>query len=106
MAEQLPQNIMTFIFHIYASQELYQSNEQIHNEVTQIENIFPNSSFLKTQRALLFYHSKGTSLTSLIVVLLPTFPQISTKPNASSPRSSNPILTVSIILTSTPTFST
>jgi len=50
---------MTFIFHIYASQELYQSTKQIHNQLTQIEGIFPDSPFLKTQRALLFYHSKG-----------------------------------------------
>ncbi|KAF2841154.1 TPR-like protein [Patellaria atrata CBS 101060] len=58
LTEQLPQNIMTFIFHVYSSQELYQSTEQVHNELTQIQNIFPDSAFLKTQRALLFYHSK------------------------------------------------
>lgn len=51
---------MTLIFHLYSSQELYQYTDAIHQELTDLENIFPNSQFLKTQRALLFYHSKGT----------------------------------------------
>ncbi|OCL02236.1 anaphase-promoting complex subunit CDC23 [Glonium stellatum] len=55
---QLPQNIMTFIFHVYTSQELYQSTDQVHTELSQIQDIFPTSAFLKTQRALLFYHTK------------------------------------------------
>jgi anaphase-promoting complex subunit 8 len=55
---QLPQNLMTFIFHVTASQELYAVNDQIHTSLTQILNIFPTSAFLKTQRALLHYHNK------------------------------------------------
>lgn len=58
VTDQLPRNLMTFLFHIYTNQELYQSTEQIHNELTQVQNIFPSSAFLKTQRALLYYHSK------------------------------------------------
>ncbi len=58
IAPQLPQNLMTLIFHLYASQELYQSSEITHNQLTELESIFPKSQFLKTQRALLFYHSK------------------------------------------------
>ncbi|EEH05263.1 cell division cycle protein [Histoplasma capsulatum G186AR] len=58
IADQLPQNIMTLIFHLYCSQELYQATEDTHHMLTELENIFPNSAFLKTQRALLFYHSK------------------------------------------------
>ena len=49
---------MTYIFHIFTSQELYQCNEHVHNELTQIQGFFPSSAFLKTQRALLYYHSK------------------------------------------------
>ena len=56
---ELPKNIMTLIFHLHASQELYQSTEQTHQQLTELENIFPKSQFLKTERALLFYHSKG-----------------------------------------------
>jgi anaphase-promoting complex subunit 8 len=56
--ERLPQNLMAFIFHVYASQELYSSNEQVHTSLSQILAIFPASAFLKTQRALLHYHSK------------------------------------------------
>ncbi|KAL1302977.1 hypothetical protein AAFC00_003294 [Neodothiora populina] len=55
---QLPKNIMTFMFHIYCSQELFQSNEQVYGEIDQISTIFPKSAFLQTQRALLHYHSK------------------------------------------------
>ncbi|KAF2245933.1 cell division cycle protein-like protein 23 [Trematosphaeria pertusa] len=55
---RLPQNIMTFVFHVAASQELYQSTEQVHSALTQVLSIFPTSSFLKTQRALLHYHAK------------------------------------------------
>lgn len=50
---------MTYIFYLYASQELYQFTEQIHQRLTELEQVFPESQFLKTQRALLFYHSKG-----------------------------------------------
>ncbi|KAF2754654.1 TPR-like protein [Pseudovirgaria hyperparasitica] len=56
--EQVPPNIMAFIFHIYSSQELYQSTDRVHANLNEIESIFPTSSFLKTQRALLYYHSK------------------------------------------------
>ncbi|KAF2728163.1 anaphase-promoting complex subunit CDC23 [Polyplosphaeria fusca] len=55
---RLPQNLMAFIFHISASQELYQSTDEVHNALTQLESIFPLSAFLKTQRALLHYHAK------------------------------------------------
>jgi anaphase-promoting complex subunit 8 len=59
ISEQLPQNIMAYIFYVYTSQELAQHNDIIHNQLTQVLHIFPNSSFLKTQRALMYYHSKG-----------------------------------------------
>lgn len=49
---------MSFIFHVYASQELYQTNEQVHNALSQVLGYFPESAFLKTQRALLHYHAK------------------------------------------------
>lgn len=55
---RLPQNLMTFIFHVTSSQELYVVNEQIHTSLSQILTIFPSSAFLKTQRALLHYHNK------------------------------------------------
>ncbi|KAJ9302653.1 hypothetical protein DTO271G3_27 [Paecilomyces variotii] len=58
VADLLPQNIMTLIFHCYCSQELYQATEDTHQTLTELESIFPNSAFLKTQRALLYYHSK------------------------------------------------
>ncbi|KAF3039025.1 Anaphase-promoting complex subunit 23 [Didymella heteroderae] len=58
LSGQLPQNLMAFIFHITASQELYQVTEGVQNSLTQLMAIFPTSAFLKTQKALMFYHSK------------------------------------------------
>ncbi|KAF1996490.1 anaphase-promoting complex subunit CDC23 [Amniculicola lignicola CBS 123094] len=58
IAGKLPQNIMAFIFHVTASQELFQSTDQVHNTLGQIMSIFPASAFLKTQQALLHYHQK------------------------------------------------
>ncbi|KAI9851994.1 MAG: Anaphase-promoting complex subunit 23 [Thelocarpon superellum] len=54
----LPNNLLTFIFLVYTNQEFYQSTEQVHNHLTGLQSIFPESQFLKTQRALLLYHSK------------------------------------------------
>ncbi|KAL6704493.1 Anaphase-promoting complex subunit 8 [Coniothyrium glycines] len=58
LVELLPKNLMTFIFHVTASQELYSTGEQVHTSLSQILHIFPDSAFLKTQRALLHYHNK------------------------------------------------
>ncbi|KAI9758442.1 MAG: hypothetical protein M4579_003072 [Chaenotheca gracillima] len=54
----LPNHIMTFIFNVYSSQELYQTDENTHTRLSDLERIFPGSQFLKSQRALLFHHSK------------------------------------------------
>ncbi|KAI9676444.1 MAG: Anaphase-promoting complex subunit 23 [Caeruleum heppii] len=54
----LPPHIMTFIFHLYSSQELYQATDVVHQQLTELQRVFPESPFLQTQRALLLYHSK------------------------------------------------
>lgn len=59
VVDLLPQNIMTLLFHVYCSQELYQATEDTYQALSELETIFPNSAFLMTQRALLYYHSKG-----------------------------------------------
>lgn len=51
---------MTLIFHVYCSQELYQATEDTYQSLSELEAIFPTSAFLKTQKALLYYHSKGS----------------------------------------------
>ena len=61
---------MTLIFHLYANQELYQSTEEVHQHLTKLETIFPDSAFLKTQRALMFYHSKGRTIPELCLAML------------------------------------
>ncbi|RDW92821.1 anaphase promoting complex subunit CDC23 [Aspergillus mulundensis] len=58
VVEHLPRNIMTLIFHVHCSQELYQATEDTYQSLAELESIFPSSAFLKTQRALLYYHSK------------------------------------------------
>lgn len=50
---------MTLVFHLHASQTLYQSTDSTYQQLRDLEAIFPISHFLKTQRALLLYHSKG-----------------------------------------------
>ncbi|KAJ5398196.1 hypothetical protein N7509_006309 [Penicillium cosmopolitanum] len=66
IVDQLPQNIMTLIFHVYCSQELYQATEDTYQALSELESIFPTSAFLKTQRALLYYHSKDFEEASAI----------------------------------------
>ena len=53
---------MAFIFRLYVSQELYQSTEQVHNQLSELERVFRDNQFLKTQRALLYHHSKGAQI--------------------------------------------
>lgn len=48
-----------FVVYAYASHQLVQSTQEIHHRLTALGGIFPESLFLKTQRALLFYHDKG-----------------------------------------------
>lgn len=50
-----------FVVYAYASHQLVQSSQEIHQQLTNLGAIFPESLFLKTQRALLFYHNKGHS---------------------------------------------
>ncbi|KAF2964464.1 hypothetical protein GQX73_g9115 [Xylaria multiplex] len=55
---RLPQNIVSFMFHIHTSLELYQHDANLANSLDQLLNIFPSSSFLMTCNALLSYHAK------------------------------------------------
>lgn len=54
----LPKHIVTNMFHLYTNQELYQYSDKVHALLSEIEQIFPTSHFLKTQRALLYYHGR------------------------------------------------
>ncbi|CAK7245065.1 MAG: Anaphase-promoting complex subunit 8 [Sporothrix thermara] len=58
IAPRLPQNIVSFMFHLHASLELYQQGHNLATSVEQLLSIFPGSSFLLTCNALLAYHSK------------------------------------------------
>ncbi|KAI0893346.1 TPR-like protein [Annulohypoxylon nitens] len=55
---RLPQNIVSFMFHIHTSLELYQHDANLANSLDQLLNIFPTSSFLLTCDAMLSYHAK------------------------------------------------
>ena len=56
--ELLPHNLMTQIFFIVCSQELYQWSDAVLSVLTGLDRIFPSSHFLQTQRALLMHHQK------------------------------------------------
>ncbi|KAI1863743.1 uncharacterized protein JN550_009443 [Neoarthrinium moseri] len=58
LMQRLPQNIVSFMFHIHASLELYQHDGNLANSLDQLINIFPTSSFLLTCDGLLSYHAK------------------------------------------------
>ena len=58
IAPHLPQNILSFVFHLHTSLELYQSGSPLSNSLEQLLAIFPTSPFLLTCRALLSYHQK------------------------------------------------
>ena len=49
---------MTNLFVLSTNQELYQTTDPIHSQLTDLMSIFPTSSWLKTQRALLYYHAR------------------------------------------------
>ncbi|KAL8685078.1 MAG: hypothetical protein Q9218_007989, partial [Villophora microphyllina] len=53
---KLPSNIMTLLFNVSASQSLAQTTPTVHDALDTLDRIFPDSAFLKTQRALLHYH--------------------------------------------------
>ncbi|KAK8038084.1 anaphase-promoting complex subunit 8 [Apiospora phragmitis] len=55
---RLPQNIVSFMFHINTSLELYQHDNNLANSLDALLGIFPTSSFLLTCDALLSYHAK------------------------------------------------
>ncbi|KAK4204339.1 putative anaphase-promoting complex subunit 8 [Triangularia verruculosa] len=55
---KLPQNIMSFIFHAHVSINLYQQGGNTAASLNDLLAVFPTSSFLLTDKALLYYHSK------------------------------------------------
>ncbi|PNH55631.1 hypothetical protein VD0002_g9880 [Verticillium dahliae] len=58
VSRHLPQNIISFIFHLHTSLELYQQGPSLANSLDQLLGIFPTSAFLLTCNALLAYHAK------------------------------------------------
>ncbi|CAH0005108.1 unnamed protein product [Clonostachys byssicola] len=55
---ECPQNIVSYMFHLHTSLELYQQSSGLASSLEQLLSIFPTSSFLLTCNALLAYHSK------------------------------------------------
>ena len=53
-----PQNIVSYMFHLHTSLELYQQSTSLANSLSQLLSLFPTSSFLLTCNALLAYHAK------------------------------------------------
>ncbi len=58
ISEHLPQNIMTLLFYVHCSQELFLQTPEAYNTLAQLDSIFPNSAWLAQQRAQLHYHAR------------------------------------------------
>jgi anaphase-promoting complex subunit 8 len=58
VGQHLPRSIMSFLFHIHCSQELFQQEAEVYQTLAQMQTIFPRSAFLQLQKALLIHHSK------------------------------------------------
>jgi len=56
---KVPSTIMSLIFLVYENQELFQTHDFILQEARKLKALFPTSSFIKCQKALLYYHAKG-----------------------------------------------
>lgn len=52
-----PTHVMSKMFEVSTSQELFQSTESVFATLAQLENIFPSFLYLKIQRAMLCYHA-------------------------------------------------
>ncbi|GJN85842.1 anaphase-promoting complex subunit 23 [Purpureocillium lilacinum] len=58
LISRVEENIVSFMFHLHTSLELYQQSASLANNLEQLLAIFPTSSFLLTCNALLAYHAK------------------------------------------------
>lgn len=58
VSRHCPEHIISYMFHLHASLELYQQSPNLANSLERLLAIFPTSSFLLTCNALLAYHSK------------------------------------------------
>ena len=64
----LPQNVMTLIYQVHASVDLFSTTDSsmTATAMNSLLEIFPNSTFLRTQQALFYYHSKDFEASSSI----------------------------------------
>ncbi|KAM3528418.1 hypothetical protein NHJ13051_002399 [Beauveria bassiana] len=62
ISRHCPQNIMSYMFHLHTSLELYQHSASLATSLEQLMGIFPTSPFLLTCNALLAYHEKDLLL--------------------------------------------
>ncbi|PSR80577.1 tetratricopeptide [Coniella lustricola] len=56
---RLPQHIVSYMFHIHTSLELYQPTSELQTALAQLQEIFPDSPFLLTCSALYLNHTKA-----------------------------------------------
>ncbi|KAK7204466.1 anaphase promoting complex subunit 8 [Myxozyma melibiosi] len=57
LARLPPTHVMTKLFEVATSQELFQSTESVFITLDQLETVFPNFVYLEIQRAMLCYHA-------------------------------------------------
>lgn len=61
---------MAFIFSIYTRQRLYDTEGDLLRDVELLVNIFPNSAFLKTQQAFVYYSKNSRPFDVPLIVFL------------------------------------
>lgn len=70
MNASLDHSVASSLFRIYSTQELARPDEQLQSTLDEMDNMFPDSAFLQTQRAVLLYHLKGCFERSTRCILL------------------------------------
>ncbi|MCJ1352995.1 MAG: Anaphase-promoting complex subunit 23 [Icmadophila ericetorum] len=54
---ELEKHIMPMIFLVYTKQKLWQVGDDVHNQLANLLRVFPESQFLRTQHALVYFHA-------------------------------------------------
>ena len=58
----LPRDIISFIFYVYINQQLFNGNDEVMERLEEVKAVFPGSSFLQSQEALICHHNRGMPL--------------------------------------------
>lgn len=72
---RLPNNFMTKFFLAHVALELHQSPDAIQDHMKDLSVIFPDSSYIKSQRAMACYNLRGLLSVYFCLCFLSTLPK-------------------------------